>query len=106
MILKNKTVLYHSLFWAGLYLLWVVVFRSYSVSLSKTMTVEFCYLIFITLDYYAISNFIIPQFLLKKKYAFFISTTILLIALSAWFRALVAVQMNLHFFHVARLNDF
>jgi len=70
------------------------------------MTIEFCYLIFITLDYYAISNFIIPQFLLKKKYASFISTIILLIAFSAWLRALVAVQMNLHFFHAAQLNYF
>jgi len=70
------------------------------------MTIEFCYLIFITLDYYAISNFIIPQFLIKKKYTLFISTTILLIAFSAWLRALVAVQMNLHFFHFAQQNDF
>jgi two-component system LytT family sensor kinase len=106
LILKNKSALYHSVFWAGLYLMWVVAFRSYSVSLSKTMTAEFCYLIFITLDYYAISNFIIPQFLLKKKYSFFISTTILLIAFSAWLRALVAVQMNQHFFHFAQQKDF
>ncbi len=70
------------------------------------MTVEFCYLIFITADYYAISNFIIPQFLLKRKYVFFVSATLIIIALSAWLRALVAVQMNLRFFHATQITDF
>src|SRR6476661_6788334 len=35
---------YHLLFWTGLYLLWVLLFRSYSVALTKTITIEFCYL--------------------------------------------------------------
>jgi LytS/YehU family sensor histidine kinase len=70
------------------------------------MTIEFCYLIFITADYYAISNFIIPQFLFKRKYVFFVSATLIIIALSAWLRALVAVQMNLHFFHATQITDF
>jgi len=63
------------------------------------MTIEFCYLIFITLDYYTIAYYIIPQFLQKKKYIYFIVSILLLVALSSLFRALVAVQMNLHFFH-------
>jgi two-component system LytT family sensor kinase len=70
------------------------------------MTVEFCYLIFITADYYAISNFIIPQFLLKRKHALFVSATLIIIALSAWLRALVAVQMNRHFFYTTQITDF
>jgi len=69
------------------------------------MTIEFCYLIFITADYYAISNFIVPQFLLKRKYVFFIGAIITLILFSAWLRSLVAVQMNLHFFHPAVATD-
>ena len=104
--LKSRTFIYHSLFWVGIYLLWVVTFRSYSFSLTKTMTVEFCYLIFITADYYAVSNLIIPQFLLKRKYVLFVSATLIIIALSAWLRALVAVQMNQHFFHAAQITDF
>ena len=68
------------------------------------MTVEFCYLIFITADYYAINNFIVPQFLLKKKYVLFVSATIIVITLSAWLRALVAVQMNQHFFHATPID--
>jgi two-component system LytT family sensor kinase len=70
------------------------------------MTIEFCYLIFITLDFYAIRNFVIPQFLLKRKYTLFIAAVILIIAFSAWLRSLVVLQMNLHFFHDAPMNDF
>jgi LytS/YehU family sensor histidine kinase len=70
------------------------------------MTIEFCYLIFITADYYGINNIIVPQFLLKKKYVLFISSTIMIIALSAWLRAMVAIQMNLYFFHPAPILDF
>jgi two-component system, LytTR family, sensor kinase len=99
-VVKKRTWLYHILFWAIIYALWVVVFRSYSFSLTKTMTIEFCYLIFITADYYIVSNLIVPQFLLKKKYVLFVVATILAILFSAWLRALVAVQMNLHFYHI------
>jgi len=70
------------------------------------MTIEFCYLIFITTDCYVISNGIIPGFLQKKKYVLFVSSIILLIACSAWLRTLVAIQMNLHFFHPATTVDF
>jgi two-component system LytT family sensor kinase len=104
--LKSKTFLYHFLFWAAIYILWIVVFRSYSVSLTKTITIEFCYLIFITIDYYAINNLIIPQLLFKKKYALFILATIVIIAVSAWLRALISLQMNLHFFHPSQIIDF
>jgi len=31
------------------------------------MTIEFCYLIFITAGYYTINNFIVQQLLLKKN---------------------------------------
>jgi sensor histidine kinase YesM len=104
--LKGKTFRYHALFWTGIYLLWVAVFRSYAVTLTKTMTIEFCYLIFITADYYAVNNFIIPQFLIKKKYIYFISTLFILVTLSAWLRTLVAFWMNRHFFASPSNADF
>lgn len=104
--MKKKKTIYHVLFWASIYLLWVLVFRSYSFSLTKTMTIEFCYLLFITVDYYVIANLIVPHFLLKKRYALFVSAIIVVIALSAWLRALVALQMNLHFFNTVQIPDF
>jgi len=97
--LKSKTLIYHGLFWIVLYTLWVAVFRGYSFSLSKTMTIEFCYLAFITTDYYTINHWLLPRFLQRRKYVLFITITILVIALSAWCRALIAVQMNQHLFH-------
>jgi two-component system LytT family sensor kinase len=104
--MKSKTVLYHSLFWFCIYLLWIAIFRSYSVAITKTMTVEFCYLIFITADYYIIHSFITPRFLSEKKYTFFISAVLITIVVSAWLRCLTALEMNRHFFNVASLNDF
>jgi two-component system LytT family sensor kinase len=77
----------------------VVTFRSYSFSITKTITVEFCYLIFITADFYAINNFIVPRFLFTKKYTLFVIAAILIISVSAGLRAFLALQMNKHFFH-------
>jgi two-component system, LytTR family, sensor kinase len=88
-----------------MYLLWIAIFHSYSFALSKTITIEFCYLVFITADFYAINNFIVPRFLIKKKYLLFISATVIIILISGWLRALVSVQMNLHFFHTP-VTDF
>ncbi len=104
--MKRKAFLYHALFWICIYLLWVAVFRSYSFALSKTMTIEFCYLVFITADFYAINNFIVPRFLLKKKYVLFIAATILAIVISAWLRSLIAFQMNQRFFHPVPATGF
>lgn len=94
---KNNLI-YHCLFWLGIYLLWVFVFRNYSFSLNKTMTVEFCYLLFITVDYYAVVYLIFPRFLKRRKYVYFVLYTFLLIAFSALLRALIARQMSLHIF--------
>jgi two-component system LytT family sensor kinase len=104
--LKRGALLYHCFFWAGLYLLWVVAFHRYSFSVTKTMTIEFCYLIFITADYYAINNFIIPRYLLKRRYVLFVTAGLVVVTISAWLRALVAVQMNRHVFHPATVTDF
>lgn len=86
--------------------MWIIIFRSYAVSITKTMTIEFCYLLFITADYYAISNFIIPHFLIKKKYILFSVAVIITILFSAWLRALVALQMNGHIFHSNTITNF
>lgn len=69
------------------------------------MTIEFCYLIFITADYYIISNLIVPQFLVKKKYPLFVIATVFAIIISAWLRALLAIQISIHLAHTA-IPDF
>ncbi len=70
------------------------------------MTIEFCYLIFITADYYIINNFIVPEFLFKRKYGLFIMGTILTVALSALGRSLIAYYMNQYYFHTPGIIDF
>ncbi|HTB26096.1 MAG TPA: histidine kinase [Puia sp.] len=104
--MKGRPLLFHFLFWTTLYTLWVVIFRSYSISITRTMTIEFCYLIFITADYYIINNFIIPGFLFQRKYGPFITGTLLTVALSALGRSLIAYYMNQHYFHTTATVDF
>jgi two-component system LytT family sensor kinase len=79
--------------------LWVFVFRNYSFSLTKTVSVEFCYLGFIAADYYITTYYIIPGFFKKKKYALFALLTAVLIAFSALLRAGLALEMNAYIFH-------
>jgi two-component system LytT family sensor kinase len=104
--LKIRSILYHLLFWGAIYLFWIVVFRSYSVAISKTMTIEFCYLLFITADYYAINDWVVPTFLLRKKYVAFVLAVVLVIAVSAGLRAMVALKMNQYFFHPVPAIDY
>ena len=70
------------------------------------MTIEFCYLIFITADYYIINYFIAPAFLFKRKYLLFITGILVTIILSAWGRSVVALNMRLHYFHSPGPIDF
>jgi two-component system LytT family sensor kinase len=105
-MLNKERFLYHTLFWTGIYLFWIVLFRSYTFPLTKTITIEFCYLIFITTDYYIISAIIVPEFLQKKKYILFIGASIFVTALSAFLRSIVSIQMNAHFFHGEIETDF
>ncbi|HZX59915.1 MAG TPA: histidine kinase [Mucilaginibacter sp.] len=98
MFKKGHSFIYHSLFWLVIYLLWVFVFHNYSFSLNKTLTVQFCYLIFITADYYTATYFIVPRFLKRKQYALFIIFMVLLIAVSALLRSLVSEQISKYVF--------
>jgi two-component system LytT family sensor kinase len=104
--LKKTKFLAHVLFWIGLYLFWILAFRGYSLSLAKTMTVEFCYLLFITIDYYLISAVLIPRYLKRQKLFFFFCASALLIVSSAWLRALVSAQMNFYVFHSVAKTEF
>jgi two-component system LytT family sensor kinase len=95
---RTRKTIYHILWWAGIYLLWVLLFRSYSVAITRTMTVEFCYLLFITADYYTINAFAIPKLLGRRKYLLFVLAVIATIALSATLRAWLALFMSRHYF--------
>jgi two-component system LytT family sensor kinase len=103
---RSRKVIYHILFWAGVYLLWVLLFRSYSVVITRTMTVEFCYLFFITADYYAINSFAIPRLLGRRKYSLFVFAVVVVIVVSAALRAWLAFYMNVYYFRTAGAIDY
>ena len=100
-MVRGRTILYHILVWAAIYLLWVLLFRSYSVAITRTMTIEFCYLLFITADYYSINNFAVPKLLARKRYGFFVAAVVGTIAVSAGLRAWVALYISRHYFGAA-----
>lgn len=54
------------------------------------MTVQFCYLAFITSDYYLVNSLLVPRLLLKRRYAWFAAALTGTIVVSAVLRALVA----------------
>lgn len=105
-MVRGRKILYHILFWAGVYLLWVLLFRSYSVAITRTMTIEFCYLLFITGDYYAIRAFAIPGLPGRKRYLLFVAAIVLVIAVSAALRAGLAFYMNVRYFGMAGQIDY
>jgi two-component system LytT family sensor kinase len=78
--------------WVGLYLCWVTLFHDRVFTVTKTLTVQFCYLLFVAANYYAQVHFAIPKLLNRKKYLAFalflpgaIAVTALLrIPLSIW----------------------
>jgi LytS/YehU family sensor histidine kinase len=84
----------------------VLLFRSYSVAITRTMTIEFCYLAFITADYYAINSFAVPRLLARKRYLSFVAAVVVTIAVSAALRAWVALYMSRHYFFVAGEIDY
>jgi two-component system, LytTR family, sensor kinase len=96
--LRKKIILYHILSWSILYILWIFFFQNHTFTLTRTLTVQFCYLSFVALDYYLIVYFLFHHVLYKKGYLLFILTCLSIIGASAFLRSELAVFMNAHFF--------
>jgi Putative regulator of cell autolysis len=86
-------------FWLGLYIFWVLIFQNRSFTISRTMTIEFCYLIFIAGIYYASIKYFIPKFLYKKYYISFFFILLIAISLAALLRVPLVFFMNRYVFH-------
>jgi len=86
--------------------LWVLLFRTYSVAITRTMTIEFCYLFFITADYYSINDFIVPKLLARKHYLLFVAAVVGIIAVSAGLRAYLALNIYRYYFGVTGEIDY
>ena len=70
-VLKGREILYHSLFWLLAYVFWIYVFRNNALVLTRTITIQFCYLIFIAANFYFNTLYNIPSHLDKKRYVKF-----------------------------------
>lgn len=88
----------HACIWAGLYILWIVLFQNRTLTFSRTLTVQFCYLAFVAMVYYFTIYFSVPQFLYKKKYASFITMLCGAVILASLLRAPLAIYLNQHVF--------
>src|SRR5579863_7560963 len=105
-MVRGGKIFNHVLVWAGIYLLWVLLFRSYSVAITRTMTVEFCYLFFVTADYYTINDFIVPKLLVRQRYSLFVVAVVGVIAVSAGLRAYLALNIYKYYFNVPGPPDY
>jgi len=96
--MTRKGTLYHILFWIGLYLFWIIVFQNRAFAFSKTMTVGFCYLLFISANYYFNIYYAVPRFLYRRKYALFALQSVAGIVLASLLRVPVATYLGEHYF--------
>jgi len=92
----------HVLCWAGLYLFWIMVFQKRSFAISRTATIEFCYLLFIGANFYFNVYFSVPGFLYKQRYVEYALLFIAGVFITAILRVPLATYMNAHFFLVGK----
>src|SRR5215469_3776692 len=88
----------HLIWWAATYLFWVMVFQKQSFALTTTATIEFCYLIFVAINYYFNVVFILPRFLYKQKYLEYFFLFCVGIIVTAVMRVPLASYLNSNYF--------
>lgn len=89
----------HIVLWAGLYFFWVALFQNRALVFTRTLTVQFCYLIFIVANYYLQVYWAIPRYLYRKKYISFLLILAGGILLGALLRVPLAMYLGEHYFH-------
>src|ERR1700744_4559030 len=84
--------------WACVYLCWVTLFRDRVFTVTRSLTVQFCYLLFVAANYYAQVYYAIPKLLNRKRYLAFGLFLPALIAFSALLRTPLAIWLQVSFF--------
>ena len=95
---------YHVFFWLIAWFFWVFIFRNGTLVLTRAITIQFCYLIFIATNYYFNILYTIPSLLNKKKYITFGICFILGIAVTAALRVPVSAFVNSYIFKLNKPN--
>ena len=100
--MTQKRTWYNIIFWIALYFFWILIFQKRAFAFSKTMTVEFCYLLFIAANYYFNIYYNVPKFLYKKKYVAFGLLFLAGVIVAALLRVPLATYLSVHFFAPGR----
>lgn len=85
--------------WVFLYFFWILIFQKRAFAFSRTMTVEFCYLLFVAGNFYFNTSINIPFFLYKRKYILFAVLFLAGIIAGSIARVPLALYMNRHYFN-------
>lgn len=106
---KNKiwnAIALNTLLWLVLYLFWVFVFRNTTLTVTRTLQIQFCYLVFIAANYYFNIYYAIPKLLNRKRYGTFVVLVLAFLFVSTWMRAGVVLFINATFYHIqaAQIN--
>lgn len=88
--------------WLGLYVFWVMVFQKREFAISRTATVEFCYLLFIAANFYFNIVYTVPQYLYKQRYILFAALMASGIVVTAALRVPLATYLNHNHFLIGQ----
>ena len=99
--LNSKKILYHLAFWLLAYFFWIYIFRNSTLVLTRAITIQFCYLVFIAANYYYNTLYTIPALLNKKRYAYFVGCFFAGILLGALIRVPVSWLVSKYIFKVS-----
>jgi len=82
----------------GLYLCWITLFRDHVFTVTRTLTVQFCYLLFVAANYYAQVRYAIPRLLNRKRYLAFALFLPAGIVFTALLRTPLAIWLQVNYF--------
>jgi len=99
-MLKNK-IIYHICFWLLAYVFWIYIFRNGTLVLTHTITIQFCYLAFISANYYFNTLYTIPYLLNKNRQLAFGVYFMGGIAVTALIRIPVSMLVTIYVFGVS-----
>ena len=98
---KYRVVLLNILLWVGLYVIWVFVFQNRALTFSRTLGIEFCYLVFIACNFYFNIYFVIPKLLNHRKYFWFTLVSLLCFIVTSWMRAEIVLFINDYLYNIS-----
>ncbi|QEM10984.1 sensor histidine kinase [Mucilaginibacter rubeus] len=96
--MKFNKVVYHIAFWLLAYLFWIFIFRNGTLVLTHAITIQFCYLVFISANHYLNTLYAIPYLLNKKQYIKFGLVFLTGILITAVLRVPVSAWVTVHLF--------